>query len=98
MGENIMADIYQFEKKKEEQTMIKTDTGKRKKEQYIENLREGDVVSDFFAVKQKNAPRSYKKGTWFDFIATDKTGEIGVKYWGGDNKDRVKRLYDSFTA
>jgi len=92
-----MADIYQYDKKKE-QTMIKTDSGKRKKDRFIENLREGDVINDFFAVKIKNPPRPYKKGTWFDFIAADKTGEIGVKFWGGDNKDRVKRLYDSFST
>jgi 3'-5' exoribonuclease len=91
-----MADIYDYAKKKEEQTMIEADTGKRKKEQYIENLREGDVVNDFYAVKIKNPPRSYKRGTWFGIVVTDKTGEINVKYWGGDNKDRVKRLYDSF--
>lgn len=91
-----MADIYHFDKKKDAQTMISADSGKRSKEQYIENIREGDVVNDFFAVKQKNPPRSYKKGTWFDILASDKTGEIGIKYWGGDNKDRVKRLYDSF--
>lgn len=93
-----MADIYQYEKKKEEQTIIKTDTGKRKKEQYIENLREGDAVNDFFAVKIKKAQRPYKRGMFFEFLATDKTGEISVKYWGGDNKDRVKRLYESFNT
>ena len=93
-----MTDIYHYDKKKDEQTLIETDTGKRSKEQFIENLREGDVVNDFFAVKIKNPPRSYKRGTWFDFIATDKTGDISIKYWGGDNKDRVKRLYDSFSV
>jgi 3'-5' exoribonuclease len=93
-----MVDIYQYDKKKEEQTIIKTDTGKRKKEQYIENLREGDAVNDFFAVKIKKAQRTYKRGTFFEFLATDKTGEISVKYWGGDNKDRVKRLYESFNT
>lgn len=93
-----MADIYQYEKKKDEQTIIKTDTGKRKKEQYIENLRDGDAVNDFFAVKIKKAQRPYKRGMFFEFIATDKTGEISVKYWGGDNKDRVKRLYESFNT
>jgi len=86
----------EYSKKKEEQTIIETDSGKRKKEQYIENLREGDVVNDIFAVKIKNPPRPYKRGTWFGLIVTDKTGEINVKYWGGDNKERVKRLYDSF--
>jgi 3'-5' exoribonuclease len=93
-----MVDIYQYDKKKDEQTIIKTDTGKRKKEQYIENLREGDGVNDFFAVKLKKAQRPYKRGMFFEFIATDKTGEISVKYWGGENKDRVKRLYESFNT
>lgn len=93
-----MADIYQYDKKKEEQTIIPTDTGKRKKEQYVENLREGDVVNDFFAVKLKKPQRTYKRGMFFEFLATDKTGEISVKFWGGDNKDRVKRLYESFNT
>ncbi len=91
-----MSDLYKYSKKKDEQTMIEADTGKRKKEQYIENIREGDVVNDFFAVKIKKPPRPYKRGTWFDLVVADKTGEINVKFWGGDNKDRVKRLYDSF--
>ena len=91
-----MPDLYNYNKKKDEQTMIEADTGKRKKEQFVENLREGDVVNDLYAVKIKNPPRSYKRGTWFGIVATDKTGEINVKFWGGDNKDRVKRLYDSF--
>jgi len=91
-----MSDLYNYSKKKDEQTMIETDTGKRKKEQFVENLREGDVVNDLFAVKLKNAPRSYKRGTWFSLTVADKTGELDVKFWGGDNKDRVKRLFDSF--
>jgi len=91
-----MPDLYNYSKKKDEQTMIATDTGKRKKEQFVENLREGDVVNDLYAVKIKNPPRAYKRGTWFGLVATDKTGEISVRFWGGDNKDRVKRLYDSF--
>ena len=94
-----MTDIYGYDSKSEEQTeqtMIKADTGKRRKEQYIENLREGDIVNDIFSVKMKRPPRPYRKGNWFSFIAIDKTGEISVKFWGGENKDRVKRLYDSF--
>jgi len=91
-----MSDLYSYNKKKDEQTMIETDSGIRKKEQYIENLREGDVVNDLYAVKLKNPPRAYKRGTWFSIVVTDKTGELDVKFWGGDNKDRVKRLYDSF--
>jgi 3'-5' exoribonuclease len=91
-----MTDIYHYDKKNNEQAMISTGTEKRKKEQYIEDLKEGDTINDVFAVKIKNAPRSYRKGTMFDFVVVDKTGEIAVKYWGGDKKDRVKRLFDSF--
>jgi len=91
-----MPDLYNYSKKKDEQTMIEADTGKRKKEQFIENLREGDVVNDLYAVKIKTPPRPYKRGTWFGLAVTDKTGEINIKFWGGENKDRVKRLYDSF--
>lgn len=91
-----MTDMFNYEKKQDEQTMINTDIGKRKKEQYIENLREGDVINDIFAINIKNPPRNYRKGTMFGFIVSDKTGKINVKYWGGENKDRVKRLYESF--
>lgn len=78
-------------------TLIGTDTKKRKK-QFVENLREGDIINDLFAVKAKNPLRPYKKGVWFDFIAADRTGEIVAKFWGGENRERVKRLYDSFSV
>ncbi len=91
-----MENLYRYNKKKDEQTMIDTNSDKIKKEQFIENLREGDVVNDIYAVKIKNPPRQYKKGVWFDLVIIDKTGEINLKYWGGENKGRVKRLYDSF--
>jgi 3'-5' exoribonuclease len=91
-----MSDLYNYSKNKDEQTIIEADTGKRKKEQYIENLREGDVINDIYAVKIKNPPKPYKRGTWFGLVVTDKTGEISIKFWGGENKERVKRLYDSF--
>lgn len=93
-----MSDLYGYDRRQGEQTMIEADMGRRRKEQFVENLREGDVINDFFAVKIKNPIRPYKRGTWFDFVAADRTGEIVVKFWGGDNRDRVKRLYDSFSV
>ncbi len=93
-----MADLFHYEKKAEEQTMIKTGGKKRKKIQFINELKEGETVNDLFSVKQKNAPRGYKKGTFFDIVLTDKTGEINVKFWGGENKERVKRLFESFST
>ncbi len=91
-----MTDLYEYNKKHEEQTMIKMDTGKRRKEQFIESLKEGDTINELFAVKRKDPLRGYRKGTMFSFVAADKTGEIDVKFWGGENRDRVKRLYESF--
>ena len=93
-----MTDMFQYEKKRDEQMTIKPDTGQRKKEQYVEHLREGDAVNDFFAVKIKKPMRTYKRGVFFEFLASDKTGALAVKYWGGENKDRVKRLYESFSV
>ncbi len=34
-----MTDLLDYSNKKDEQTLIKTDIGKRKKEQFIENLK-----------------------------------------------------------
>jgi 3'-5' exoribonuclease len=91
-----LENLYKYNRKKDDQTMLDTNSGKIKKQQFVENLREGDVVNDIYAVKIKNPPRQYKKGVWFDLVIIDKTGEIFLKYWGGENKDRVKKLYDSF--
>jgi len=93
-----MTDLFHYEKQSDKQAMIKPGGKKRKKIQFIEELKEGETVNDLFSVKHKNAPRGYKKGTFFDLVLTDKTGQINVKFWGGDNKERVKRLYDSFAT
>lgn len=93
-----MSDLFHYEKKADEQTMINTGGKKRKKIQFISDFKEGETVNDLFSVKQKNAPRGYKKGTFFDLILIDKTGEIAVKFWGGENKERVKRLFESFST
>jgi 3'-5' exoribonuclease len=93
-----MADIYSYDKKSNGQTLKKKDEGKRQKNLFIEDFKEGDVINELFSVKLKSPPRTYRKGSWFGFVALDKTGSIDVKFWGGDNKDRVKRLYDSFNV
>ncbi len=93
-----MTDLFHYEKQADEQATIKTNGKKRKKIQFIGELKEGETINDLFSVKRKNAPRGYRKGTFFDVILTDKTGEINVKFWGGDNKERVKRLFESFST
>ncbi|PKK86344.1 MAG: hypothetical protein CVT48_01565 [Thermoplasmata archaeon HGW-Thermoplasmata-1] len=67
------------------------------KKQFIKELVSGDNVEDLFAVKTKNPPRDYAKGVFFEITLADKTGEISLKYWGGANKERLVRLYESFS-
>jgi 3'-5' exoribonuclease len=83
---------------KDNQMTLLPDSGKRRKKQFVNTLEEGNEVNDLFAVKSKKSPRSYRRGTWFDFVASDKTGEILVKFWGGESKDKVQRLYNSFNV
>jgi len=56
----------------------------------------GSQVDSCFSVKYKRPPREYKNGFRFDVGLADKSGEIELTYWGGNNKATVKSLYDSF--
>jgi 3'-5' exoribonuclease len=71
------------------------DKGKRRKRQFIADLKDGDIINDMFAVKFKKPPKPYERGYYFEIRASDRTGEVTVKYWGGD-KESVLKLYDSF--
>ena len=69
------------------------------KTQYVENLKnKDDPVDDKFAVKEKRAPRPYKFGTMFSLIVADKTGELLVNYFGGEDAETTKSLYSSFNT
>ena len=85
--------LYNYERKMSEANKV---DAKRRKNQFVEKLDEGDLVNDFFAVKSKQPPRDYKNGTWFNVVVSDKTGQISLKFWGGENKEHVKKLYNSF--
>lgn len=65
------------------------------KKQFVSELREGDLVFDFFAVKFKKPPRDYKNGQTFEIRVCDKSGEITAKYWGSTGED-VSAPYNSF--
>ncbi|MFB6216277.1 MAG: OB-fold nucleic acid binding domain-containing protein, partial [Candidatus Aenigmatarchaeota archaeon] len=65
------------------------------KDQFIEDLKEGDSVDSKFSVKYKKSLREYKNGYMFVIGLADKTDEIEAKFWGGDNKEKVKRLFES---
>ncbi len=69
------------------------------KNQFVRDLKEGDMVNSMFAVKYKKPPREYKskskEGEWFEIRVSDKTGEITAKYWG-DDVMFTNKIYKSF--
>ena len=64
--------------------------------QLISEFRPGDKVNSYFSVNYKKPVSDYKYGAMFEFRAADKSGQITVKYWGGQDKQGVQRLFDSF--
>lgn len=70
------------------------------KKQFVSSFtRDGEAVSDKFAVKYKKPPSEYKgadkKGRWFELRLSDGTGEITAKYWGREDHE-TDRVYSSF--
>jgi 3'-5' exoribonuclease len=64
--------------------------------QLISELKPGDRVDSYFSVNYKKPVTDYKYGSMFEFRVADKSGQITVKYWGGQDKQAVQRLFDSF--
>ncbi len=66
--------------------------------QYVSELKDGTFVESVFSVKYKHLPREYnnKEGSWFRIGLADKSGEIDLYYWGGIDKEKVKKVYESF--
>jgi 3'-5' exoribonuclease len=69
------------------------------KKKQISELRDGERVEDIFVVKIKKGVRAYAKGYRFDLILSDSSGRtISFTYWGDENMDAVKALYESVRA
>lgn len=64
--------------------------------QLISELKPGDRVDSYFSVNYKKPVTDYKYGAMFEFRVADKSGQITIKYWGGQDKQAVQRLFDSF--
>lgn len=62
----------------------------------VKELKKNISTKSKFAVRVKNPPRDYKRGYFFDITVGDKTGDIKIKYWGGQNKESVMKIYNSF--
>jgi 3'-5' exoribonuclease len=69
----------------------------RMKKQFINDMADGAIVHDLFAVKYKKPPVEYKgkEGEWFEIRLADKTGEITAKYWG-DDTEKTEKIFHSF--
>ena len=73
----------------------KEDVSKVAKGCFIKDLRNGALVEGAFAVRRKEAPKDYKSkpGKFFYLEVGDRTGDMGVKYWGRGVPDKVLDLY-----
>lgn len=67
---------------------------KIEKKQFIANLEKGTIVNDIFVVKAKSDIIKYSSGYRFELLLGDKTGEIYLKYWGGNDYEAVKKILD----
>ena len=63
--------------------------------QMIGALKAGDRVDSYFSVAYKKPVSEYKYGHMFEFRVADRTGQITVKYWGGENRPSVEKLQSS---
>ena len=64
--------------------------------QLAKDLKPGDKVDSYFSVNYKKPVTEYKYGYMFELRVADRSGQITVKYWGGQDKVSVQGLHDSF--
>lgn len=69
-------------------------------EKAISDMREGDSVTGKFAIRDKETPKEYrnKAGKYFFLRVGDKTGNMVLKYWGGEDPARVMELYNGLAV
>jgi len=67
----------------------------------ISEIRKSDIgtqVNSYFCIKYRHPPKPYAKGFMFNVGLADKSGEIELTFWGGQDKDAVRAIYDSFNT
>jgi 3'-5' exoribonuclease len=64
----------------------------------VKDLKEGTEVRGFFAVRWKDLPRNYKNkaGRYFFIRIGDSSGDVNLKYWGGEDEERTMKVYNAF--
>lgn len=64
----------------------------------VEDLIEGQEITDKFAIRNKTPPKDYSRGWYFRLTIGDKTGDVSLVYWGGPDKRAVSSLYEKLTV
>ena len=64
--------------------------------QLISEIKPGDKLDTYFSVNYKKPVQDYRYGAMFEFRVADRSGQITVKYWGGQDKAAVEKLHNSF--
>jgi len=82
---------------------ISSQEGRQKRErtgmaskQLIGGLKPGEKVDSYFSVNYKKPVTDYKYGAMFEFRVADRSGQVTVKYWGGQDRAAVERVQGSF--
>jgi len=69
-----------------------------KKIKLIKDLKKDEIVNDIFVVKFKKPVDKYRNGYKFELRLGDSSKEIMYKYWGPDDEEKVKSIYDSIKS
>jgi 3'-5' exoribonuclease len=64
--------------------------------QLIRDIKPGDKIDSYFSVAYKKPVTDYKYGAMFETRGADRSGQITLKYWGGEDKKSVQQIHDSF--
>lgn len=62
---------------------------------YIAEMKAGDKVDSVFSVHYKKYPSDYRNGVMFEFRVADRTGQMTVKFWGGEDAEEVAKMHSS---
>lgn len=69
------------------------------KNRQILDYKEGDIVNDLFVVRFKKPIRPTRTGKhFFELKLQDAKGDIMLKFWGTENKEKIEILYNSISA
>jgi len=61
----------------------------------ITEMKPGDKIDSIFSVHYKKSISEYKYGSMFEFRAADRSGQINVKFWGGEDPAEVLKIFET---